>query len=177
MRSIAFPVTSFLAAAVIAATAAVAAAGTPKAGDDAPRIEGTDQDGNAWKLTDRIGHEAVILYFYPKDETPGCTKEACGFPDRITGLKKLDVAVFGISRDDAESHRKFREKNNLNFPLLVDTDGRLTEAFGAGAPDKPRSRRVSFLIGRAGKVVHVTDNRDAQVHLDELTAAVEALRR
>lgn len=176
MRTIAFPVTSFLAAAVIAATAA-ATAGTPTAGDDAPRIEGKDQDGNAWKLADRIGHEAVIVYFYPKDETPGCTREACGFRDRITGLKKLDVAVVGISRDDAESHRKFREKNNLNFPLLVDTDGRLTEAFGAGASDKPRSRRVSFLIGRDGKVVHVTDNRDAQAHLDELKAAVEALKR
>lgn len=70
MRTIAFPVTSFLAAAVIAATAA-ATAGTPTAGDDAPRIEGKDQDGNAWKLADRIGHEAVIVYFYPKDETPG----------------------------------------------------------------------------------------------------------
>lgn len=119
----------------------------------------------------------MIVYFYPKDDTAGCTKEACGFRDRIDGLKTLGVSVVGVSRDDAESHRKFREKNSLNFPLLVDTDGKVTEAFGASAPDRPRSRRVSFLIGKDGKVIHVTDVRDAQVHLDELKEAIAGLKK
>ncbi len=164
-----------LAALALFATGAFAAE-TPKAGDAAPPVEARDQDGNVWKLADRVGKEAVIVYFYPKDDTAGCTKEACGFRDRIAGLKTIGVSVVGVSRDDADSHRKFREKNGLNFPLLVDVDGKVTEAFGASAPDRPRSRRVSFLIGKDGKIAHVTDNRDAQVHLDELKQAVASLK-
>jgi peroxiredoxin Q/BCP len=160
-----------------ALTTLLTAAETPKVGAVAPAVEALDQDGKAWKLADQAGKSAVILYFYPKDDTPGCTKEACGLRDRIEGLNSLGVSVVGVSRDDAESHRKFREKHGLNFPLLVDVDGKVTEAFGASAPDRPRSRRVSFLIGKDGKIVHVTDNRDAQVHLDELKTAVEALKQ
>lgn len=160
-----------------ALTTLLAAAETPKVGAVAPAVEALDQDGKAWKLADQTGKSAVILYFYPKDDTPGCTKEACGLRDRIEGLNSLGVSVVGVSRDDAESHRKFREKHGLNFPLLVDVDGKVTEAFGASAPDRPRPRRVSFLIGKDGKIVHVTDNRDAQVHLDELKTAVEALKQ
>jgi len=152
------------------------AADLPKAGEKAPSIEATDHDGKPWKLADLTGKQAVIVYFYPRDDTPGCTKEACGFRDQLSDLTKLGVTVVGVSRDDAESHRKFREKHQLNFPLLVDTDGKVTEAYGASAPDRPRSRRVSFLIGKDGKVLHVTDSRDAQVHLDQLKAAVAALK-
>jgi peroxiredoxin Q/BCP len=150
---------------------------TPKTGDKAPAFEALDQDGNAWKLADQAGKSAVIVYFYPRDDTPGCTKEACGLRDRMAGLKELGVAVVGVSRDDAASHRKFREKHQLNFPLLVDTDGKITEAFGAATPDGSKSRRVSFLVGKDGKVTHVTDNRDAQVHLDELQKAVAGLKK
>jgi len=148
---------------------------TPKAGHSAPLVEARDQEGSLWKLADQLGKGAVILYFYPKDDTPGCTKEACGFRDQLDGLTALGVSVVGVSRDDAESHRKFREKHHLNFPLLADTDGKLTDAFGAATPDRSRSRRVSFLIGKDGKIVHVTDVRDAQVHLDELKQAVARL--
>jgi thioredoxin-dependent peroxiredoxin len=151
------------------------AAGTPGVGDPAPLVKGRDQDGNPWKLAERIGKEAVFVYFYPKDDTAGCTKEARGFRDRIAGLKTIGVSVVGISRDDTDSHKKFREKNGLNFPLLVDVDGKLTEAFGASAPDRPRSRRISFLVGKDGKIAHITDKRDAQVHLDELKQAVATL--
>lgn len=151
------------------------AAETPKVGDETPSIQALDQDGKTWVLSEQLGRGAVILYFYPKDDTAGCTKEACGFRDRLDGLKALGVSVVGVSRDDAESHRKFREKNQLNFPLLVDVDGKVTEAFGASAPDRPRSRRISFLIGKDGRILHVTDVRDAQVHLDELKLAVASL--
>jgi thioredoxin-dependent peroxiredoxin len=155
----------------------LSAAETPKAGAQAPYVEAQDQDGRTWKLADQKGKSAVILYFYPKDDTPGCTKEACGLQDRLEGLNPLGVTVVGVSRDDAESHRKFREKHGLKFPLLVDVDGKVTEAFGASAPDRPRSRRVSFLIAKDGQIVHVTDNRDAQVHLEELKVAVANLKK
>src|SRR5207344_1049024 len=123
---------------------------TPKAGDKAPLVEGKDQDGKTWKLSDHVGKQVVLLYFYPKDDTPGCTKEACGLRDRMGDLQKEGVAVVGVSRDDAESHKKFRTKYNLNFPLLVDVDGKLTEAFGVEMEGKPMSRRVSFLIDKKG---------------------------
>ena len=152
------------------------AAETPKIGDAAPLIEAQDQDGRIWRLADALRQGAVVLYFYPKDDTPGCTKQACGFRDDIAALRELSVQVVGVSRDDAESHKKFREKHGLTFPLLVDVDGKVTEAFGAAAPDRPRSRRVSFLIGRDGKIQHVTDGRDAQVHLDEIRAATKKLK-
>src|SRR5437899_10872660 len=95
------------------------AAESPKAGDKAPLIEGKDQDGKTWKLADEVGKKVVLLYFYPKDDTPGCTKEACGFRDRISDLKKQNVEVIGVSFDSAESHKNFITKHQLNFPLLA----------------------------------------------------------
>lgn len=152
-----------------------ALAEAPRAGSKAPLVEAVDQDGHGWKLADQIGHKVVLLYFYPKDDTPGCTKQACGLRDRMGDLEKEGVSVVGISRDDAASHRKFREKFKINFPLLVDTDGKLTEAYSAAMEGRPMSRRVSFLIGKDGNIVHITDNRDAQVHLDEMKEAIAKL--
>lgn len=151
---------------------AAGAAETLKVGQRAPSLEARDQDGQVWKLADATAKGRVIVFSYPKDDTPGCTKQACGFRDQLKELGGLGVSVVGISRDDAESQRAFRAKHGLNFPLLLDTDGRLTEAFGAAAPDRPRSRRVSFLIAQDGTILHVTDAWDARVHLDELRAAV-----
>ena len=84
---------------------AASAAQTPKAGDAAPLIQGTDQDGKTWKLADVVGKKVVLLYFYPKDDTPGCTKEACGFRDRMADLKKDKVEVIGVSFDSATATR------------------------------------------------------------------------
>ena len=143
-----------------------------KVGDKAPLIEGKDQDGKTWKLADEVGKKVVLLYFYPKDDTPGCTKEACGFRDRISDLKKQGVEVIGVSFDSAESHKNFIAKHNLNFPLLADTDGKIAEAYGAKMPERNMARRVSFLIDKAGKIAHITDNKDAQIHLTEMQDAV-----
>src|SRR6195256_5860529 len=107
------------------------AAQMPKVGDKAPLITGKDQNGKTWKLADEVGKKVVLLYFYPKDDTPGCTKEACGFRDRISDLKKQGVEVIGVSFDSAESHKNFIAKHNLNFPLLADTDGKIAEAYAA----------------------------------------------
>jgi peroxiredoxin Q/BCP len=148
----------------------------PKAGQKAPLVQGQDQDGKTWKLADEIGKKVVLLYFYPKDDTPGCTKEACGFRDRIADLKKENVEVVGVSFDSADSHQKFISKFNLNFPLLVDTDGKIAAAYGTKMADRHMSRRVSFLIGLNGKIVHVTNDPKAEVHLAEMKEAVEKIK-
>ncbi len=149
----------------------------PKPGDRAPLVQGQDQDAKTWKLADDIGKNVVLLYFYPKDETPGCTKEACGFRDNIADLEKSGVKVIGVSFDSAESHQKFISKYNLNFPLLADTDGKIADAYGVRIKDKNMARRVSFLIGTDGKILHVTDSGNADTHLTEMKAAVAALKK
>jgi peroxiredoxin Q/BCP len=160
-------------------TAGAAEAGkTPKVGDHAPLIEGQDQDGKTWKLADHIGKQVVLLYFYPKDDTPGCTKQACGLRDRMGDLKQSKVEVIGVSFDSAESHQKFIAKHNLNFPLLADTDGKIADAYGVRREaGKNMARRASFLIGLDGKIAHVTDVPSADVHLAEMKEAVAKLAR
>src|ERR1700677_4546702 len=107
------------------------AAKIPAVGDKAPLVEGKDQDGKDWKLSDSIGKQAVLLYFYPKDNTPGCTKEACGLRDRMSDLKKDNVKVVGVSFDTVDSHKGFMFKYDLNFPLIADPDGKIADAYGA----------------------------------------------
>ncbi|HYT59897.1 MAG TPA: peroxiredoxin [Haliangiales bacterium] len=162
---------------VLLAAATVCRADTPKAGDKAPDFEAKDQDGKTWKLSDLAGKQVVLLYFYPKDDTPGCTKEACGLRDRMSDLKKDNVQVLGVSFDDGESHKKFITKHNLNFPLLVDLEGKIADQFGARMPSKNMARRVSFLIGKDGNIAHVTDNPSADVHLNEMKDAVADLAK
>ena len=169
-----------LALAVIASTALVlhaAEATTPKVGDKAPPFEAKDQEGKVWKLADTLSKQAVLLYFYPKDETPGCTKEACGLRDRMDAMKKDDVQVLGVSFDTAESHQKFITKHNLNFPLLVDTDGKIADAYGARIAGRNMARRVSFLIGKDGKIQQVTDTPSADTHLSEMQDAIAKLKK
>ena len=153
------------------------AAQTPKAGDAAPLIEGKDQDGKTWKLADVLGKKLVLLYFYPKDDTPGCTKEACGFRDRMADLQKDNIAVIGVSFDSGESHQKFIAKYKLNFPLLADADGKIADAYGVRMTGRDMARRVSFLIGLDGRIAHVTDTPSADTHLSEMKEAVEKLNR
>src|SRR5579859_7997383 len=154
----------------LAASVSSPAADTPmpKVGDKAPLVQAKDQSGHEWKLEDQIGKKLVLLYFYPKDDTPGCTKEACGFRDEIADLKKDNVDVVGVSFDSPESHQKFISKYNLNFPLLADDDGKVADAYGVRMPGKAMARRVSFLIGLDGRIVHVTDTMNAATHLAEM---------
>ena len=117
----------------------------------------------------------VLLYFYPEDDTPGCTKEACGFCDRMAEQKKDKVEVIGVSFDSSASHQKFIAKYNLNFPLLADTDGKIADAYGVRMTVRAMARRVSFLIGLDGKIAHVTDTPSADMHLSEMEEAVAKL--
>src|SRR4051812_39181614 len=148
----------------------------PKAGDKAPLVEGKDQNGKDWKLADDVGKKVVLLYFYPKDNTKGCTAEACGFRDNISDLKRDNVEVIGVSFDSGESHLKFITKYNLNFPLLADTDGKIADAYGVRMTGRSMAKRVSFLIGLDGKIVHVTDSQKAETHLTEMKEAAAKLK-
>src|ERR1035438_3536392 len=112
----------------------------PKAGDTAPPFEGQDQDGKTVKPADLTGKKIVLLYFYPKDFTGGCTKEACGFRDRMGDLQKDNVEVIGVSFDSADSHKQFVAKYNLNFTLLADTDGKIADLYGVRIEGKSLDR-------------------------------------
>jgi len=152
-------------------------AAPPKVGDTAPLFTGKDQDGKDFKLGDLVGKKVVLLYFYPKDFTGGCTKEACGFRDRVGELQKDNVQVVGVSFDSAESHKKFAEQYQLPFTLLADSDGRIADAYGVKMDGKEMAKRVSFLIGLDGKIVHVTDAGKPDVHFDEMKEAIAGLKK
>src|SRR4051794_40837096 len=160
----------------MSAFAADAPSSMPKVGDKAPLVEGKDQDGKDWKLADAVGKKIVLLYFYPKDDTPGCTKEACGFRDSIDALKADNVEVVGVSFDSGESHQKFITKYKLNFPLVADTDGKIADAYGVRMNGRAMANRVSFLIGLDGKIVHVTNSPNAETHLTEMKAAATKIK-
>ncbi len=147
-----------------------------KAGDTAPDFNATTTDGSKVSLKDFRGKK-LILYFYPKDDTPGCTAQACSLRDANTEIRKKGAAVLGVSTQDELSHQRFAAKYNLNFPLIADTDGKIADAYGVRAPNKQIARRVSFLIGRDGKIAHITDSPNADVHLTEMKGAVAKLTK
>jgi peroxiredoxin Q/BCP len=169
--------TSLLIAGSILFSAAATFAAIPKAGDTAPLFTGQDQDGQTFKLKSSIGKKIVLLYFYPKDNTPGCTKEACGFRDRMSGLQTNNVEVIGISFDSAESHKQFIAQYKLNFRLLSDPDGKIVDAYGVQVVGRKMARRVSFLIGMDGKIVHVTDVGNPDIHFNEMKTAITGLKK
>jgi thioredoxin-dependent peroxiredoxin len=164
-------------------TVALAAAALPlsakpalSAGDRAPLFSGQDQDGHTWRLSHHLGKGLVFVYFYPKDNTAGCTAEACSLRDNLAELKQIGVDVVGVSFDGKDSHKEFAFRNNLSFPLLADTSGHIADAYGARmGEDKKLDRRISFLIGLDGRIIRVTDSPDPAVHLREMTAAVAKL--
>lgn len=126
-------------------------------GMEAPMFSAEDSEGNVWKLRDILAEgKRVVLYFYPKDSTPGCTKQACDFRDNMAVLSSSDVSVFGVSKDSAKSHQKFTEKQDLNFPLLLDTEGELLEKYGVWREKKNYGRtymgiaRSTFVIESDG---------------------------
>ena len=115
-----------------------------------------------------LGGQKTVLYFYPKDDTPGCTKEACAFRDRMADYGEAGIQVYGVSLDSPESHRRFREKYNLNFPLLTDKDGRAAEALGVLREGGEKANRVTFLLDGDGTIKKVYPEVSPETHADEI---------
>jgi peroxiredoxin Q/BCP len=160
----------FLAA--IAPALAGAANGIP-AGEKAPEFALKNQNGQIVRLSEQRG-KFVLIYFYPKDDTPGCTKEACNFRDEYSEIKKLNAVVFGISKQDEKSHQKFIAKHKLPFDLLVDSDGEVAKAYGVGTmPVIGFHKRQSVLIGPDGKVLHFYGDVDPAKHVSEVIADIK----
>jgi thioredoxin-dependent peroxiredoxin len=152
----------------------------PAPGDKAPDLELADEEGRAVKLEDFRG-KRVVLYFYPRDLTPGCTKEACAFQEDLAEFEKRDAVVLGVSTDDARSHRRFREKYGLRFSLLTDADHRTAERYGVWKEKNMYGRkmwgikRATFIIDGQGRISHVFDKVSPADHSREVLDALDNL--
>ena len=152
----------------------------PEIGSTAPAFTLKSDSGDKIKLADLKG-KPVVLYFYPKDDTPGCTTEACNFRDASQTLASLDAIVLGVSPDDVESHVKFRDKHSLNFPLLADVDHKVAEKYGAWREKNMYGKksmgiqRSTFLIDSAGKIAQVWKRVKVVGHDQQVIDAIKSL--
>lgn len=138
-------------------------------GTDAPNFTVKDTNGNTVSLSDFAG-KTVVLYFYPKDDTPGCTKQACSFRDAQTEYQGKDIVVLGVSTDDEASHQLFTQKYNLNFPLLADVDGVLSKAYDVDGGGY--AKRVTYVINPEGKIAVVDAKVNTATHAQDILAAI-----
>ncbi len=144
-----------------------------KPGDKAPAFTVNDQDGNTISLKDFTGKK-VVLYFYPKDNTPTCTVEACNLRDNFAALKGKGIVVLGISIDNEKSHKKFEKKYSLPFTLLADIDKKIVNDYGLWAEKKFMGRtymgtlRTTFLVNEKGKIDHIIDKVDSKNHTAQI---------
>ena len=149
-----------------------------KVGDKAPDFNVSTDAGQKVKLSDFKGKK-IVLYFYPKDDTPGCTKEACAFRDGINEIKDRGAVVLGVSTDSVDSHKKFKSKFELNFPLLADTDKKIVEAYGVWKEKINYGKkymgieRTTFIINKEGKISHIFPKVKVDEHYDEVIDALE----
>ena len=150
-----------------------------KVGQKAPEFTVEDDSGKKVKLSDFKGKK-VVLYFYPKDDTPGCTKEACHFRDGLKDIAKSGAVVLGVSADDVKSHKKFKEKFELNFPLLADTDKKIVEAYDVWKEKSMYGKkymgieRTTFIIDKDGKISHIFPKVKVDDHYDEVVEALKS---
>ena len=138
----------------------------PEQGQKLPDVEFITEDEGRISTADLTGQWSV-LYFYPKDDTPGCTAEACFFRNRMPDYEQAGIKVYGVSLDSPESHRKFREKHNLNFPLLTDENGQAAEALGV-LGDRGVANRATLLLDTEGKISKVYPKASPETHADEI---------
>jgi len=145
------------------------------AGDRAPLIDLLDQSGQQ-RRSDQLDGQALVLFFYPKDDTPGCTMEACAFRDSYADLQALGAAVWGVSGDDAASHQRFASRHNLPYPLLVDRGNGLRKSFGVPSVLGLLPGRVTYVIDGQGVIRHVFNNLlDGPAHRREALTALRQL--
>lgn len=138
-------------------------------GIDAPAFTVKDDEGNTVSLSDFAG-KTVVLYFYPKDDTPGCTKEAQSFRDNYTEYQGKDMVVLGVSMDDEASHKQFKEKYGLPFTLLADTDGAISKAYDVDGGGY--SKRVTYIINGEGKITHVDETVKTATHAQDILGVI-----
>ena len=149
---------------------------TLKPGDKAPELEGTDQNGKTVRITDYLGKK-LIVYFYPKDNTPGCTAEACNLRDNYDLLLEKGFSILGISADSEKTHKGFATKHNLPFPLIADTDKKFIEAFGVWGPKKFMGRtfdgihRITFVVSEDGVIEKVFEKVATKKHAEQILEA------
>ena len=142
-------------------------ANLPQQGQPLPDLDLTAEDG-AHLGPEELKGQKTVLYFYPKDDTPGCTKEACAFRDRMDDYAEAGIRVYGVSLDSPESHREFRTKYGLNFPLLTDEGGRASEALGVLRENRRTANRVTFLLDPDGRISRVYPEVSPETHADEI---------
>ena len=146
-----------------------------RVGDQAPDFTLPSTTGEDFNLYNNRKGKPCIVYFYPKDFTPGCTAEACDFRDNIEFFKQFDIDVLGVSRDDVETHLKFKAKHDLPFELLADVDGDVTKAFKATLPLVGMSKRITYLLDQDQKVVAVFEKLfGAKAHIQEMIKKVKS---
>jgi peroxiredoxin Q/BCP len=139
----------------------------PQQGESLPDLELTTESGEHVS-TGYLAGQKTVLYFYPKDDTPGCTKEACAFRDRMEDYAEAGIQVYGVSLDSPESHREFREKYNLNFPLLTDEGGHVAEALGILRENRKSANRVTFLLDPEVRISKVYPEVTPDTHATEI---------
>jgi peroxiredoxin Q/BCP len=147
----------------------------PRVGDKAPDFSVAASDGITVHLKDYVGKGNIVLYFYPKDDTPGCTKEACGIRDTFDEFKGLNAIVFGVSFDSIDSHKKFIAKYKLPFVLLADTDKKVAQAYGVADVNSPVASRVTFVIDKQGKIAYLNPKVNPATNSAELRTALASL--
>jgi len=168
-----------------------------KVGDPAPKFAALDDAGKKWNSDDHVGKKILVVYFYPADMTPGCTKQACGYRDAAKEFKDKDVEVIGVSGDSVENHQVFKREHDLNFTLLADPEGKVAKAFGVKiapgggewtfnqkADGKPltlkrdlTAMRWTFVIDRDGRIAHKDDAVDAAKDPTTILIVVEKLSK
>ena len=147
-----------------------------KVGDKAPDISLSDEHGLPVSLKDYLGKKVVVLYFYPKDFTPGCTAEACSFRDNYKPYQDKGAVVIGVSLDSVDSHLKFSEKYNLPFAILSDSNKEVAKAYGVLGVGGFLAKRVTFIIDKEGKITHIFPKVDVKQHSEEVLKALEELQ-
>lgn len=138
-----------------------------KEGQLAPDFTLEDENSNSYTLSDFRDKSPVVIFFYPKAGTPGCTKQACGIRDNISNFEENDIAIFGISVDSKEAQKKFKEENNLNFPLLSDEDKSVSKAYDV-LNNFGVSSRVTFIIDKEGKIAHILRDINISEHAKQV---------
>lgn len=144
-------------------------------GDNAPDFEAETDKEEQIRLSEFKGKNHVVLYFYPKDNTSGCTKEACSFRDNMGRLVPHDIAVLGVSTDSVTSHQRFRDKFELNFPLISDKSKKIAQAYGVLPRGKKTAQRSTFLIDKEGIIRYIWPKVKVAGHVDEIFEKIQEL--